>query len=59
MFKYANYCHICNVTMLFRWKHNLLALKIKFVDLQNDSFGICFVRTSCPKKIWFSLNIVR
>ena len=53
VFKYANYCHIYNVTMLFPWNHNLHALKIKFVDLQNESFGICLVRTSCPKNLVF------
>ena len=25
--------------------------KIDFVDLKNDSFGICFVQTSCPTKV--------
>ena len=30
VFKYTNYCHITNVTMLFRWNHNLHALKIEF-----------------------------
>ena len=50
MFKYTNYCHISNVTMLFRWNHNLHAIKIDFFHMQNDRFGICFVQTSCPTK---------
>ena len=33
MFKYTNYCHISDVTMLFRWDHNFHVLKIDFVDL--------------------------